>query len=106
MICTGSSSPISANIDAMVADEHVGITIIARDTNVGSRLAQVVVIPPQNRFPTASPGPFGATNFGWTDRVPIQVLDNGSVKIDSDLTQGTYKANSYPEHIAGGWNCS
>jgi hypothetical protein len=105
MLCAGASGPVTVTIDAKLDSEYVSIQIIARDTNVGTRLAQVVVIPPQSRFPTASPGASGATNFGWTDRIPLQILSDGSGRLDSDLTQGSYKASSYPEHIAGGWNC-
>jgi hypothetical protein len=105
MLCNGGSAPVTVTISAKQENDDIGIQVIARDTNVGTRMAQVVVVPPQGRFPPVSPGVSGVTNFGWSDRVPLQILSDGSGKLDSDLTQGSYKASSYPEHIRGGWSC-
>lgn len=105
MICTGGSAPISINIDATIDGEHVGITVIAPDATVGTRLATVIVIPPLSRFPSVTPGPTGTTEFGWSALVPLRVLANGSAELNSDLTQGTLNARMYQERIGGGWIC-
>ena len=106
MICLGGAAPITVIISATASGKPITIQIIARDTNVGSRPATVVVVPPQDIFPPGTPGPFGALNFAWTDRVPLEVSPSGSGRLDSDLTGGSYTAPQMPEHIAGGWTCS
>jgi hypothetical protein len=106
MICAGGSAPISIQIDATVAEEHIGITVIAPDTTVGTRVATVILIPPPSRFPSVTPGPMGTTQFGWVYRVPVTVSANGSAALNGDLTQGSLSAPEYQEHIAGGWICT
>jgi hypothetical protein len=105
MICAGGSAPISIQIDAIVAEEHVGITVIAPDTTVGTRVATVILIPPPSRFPSVTPGPMGTTQFGWVYRLPVTVSANGSATLDGDLTQGSLSTPEYQERIAGGWIC-